>query len=113
MTTTNKNILPILCLFLALMNQSEAAETVFVKYRGPVDLSKFSCESIVRSSLVQRVCYRSNANYMVINLAGTYYHYCRIDPATARQLLSASSMGRYFNQYIKGNFDCRLGGVPN
>jgi hypothetical protein len=33
------------------------AETVNVKYRGPVDLRPFQCQDVTRSSLVRRVCY--------------------------------------------------------
>lgn len=88
------------------------AETVNVKYRGPVDLAPFKCESISRSSLVNRVCYDSKEKYMVINLQGVYYHYCEIDGGTVSQLLKADSMGRYYNASIKGNFDCRTHRVP-
>ena len=88
------------------------AETVNVKYRGIVDLKPFKCESISRSSLVNRVCYDSHERYMIINLQGTYYHYCEIDAGTVSQLLQAQSMGRYFNQSIKGRFDCRTNRVP-
>ena len=88
------------------------AETVSVKYRGPVDLKPFACETVSRSSLVKRVCYDQREQYMIINLQGTYYHYCEIDPATVSALSSAPSMGRYFGSNIKGNFDCRIRRIP-
>lgn len=88
------------------------AESVNVKYRGPVDLAPFQCESVSRSSLVTRVCYDRKEQYMVIGLQGTYYHYCEIDPGTVGALRGAESMGRYFNANIKGNFDCRTRRVP-
>lgn len=88
------------------------AETVNVKYRGPVDLKPFKCESFSRSSLVDRVCYDGKEQYMIINLQGVYYHYCEIDAGTVSQLLRAESMGRYFNAAIKGKFDCRTRKVP-
>jgi len=88
------------------------AETVVVKYRGPVDLAPFACESVARDSNVKRVCYDTRERYMVINLQGTYYHYCGIDAGTVKQLRGAESMGRYFNTAIKGRFDCRTGRVP-
>ena len=89
-----------------------SAETVNVKYRGGVDLKPFKCESITRSSLVNRVCYDAPESYMIINLQGTYYHYCEIDSGTVSQLLQAESMGRHYNQFIKGRFDCRTHRVP-
>ena len=90
-----------------------SADTVMVKYRGPVNLDNFSCESVNRSSFVNRVCYQQSSRYMVINLSGTYYHYCRIGPEIVGALMQASSMGRFYNQNIKGQYDCRAGGVPN
>jgi hypothetical protein len=42
-----------------------------VKYRGPVDLAPFKCDSISRSSFIQRVCYDEKNSYMLINLSGT------------------------------------------
>ena len=87
--------------------------SVFVKYRGEVDLAPFACQDVTRSSLVFRVCYDAPNQYLLISLKGTYYHYCRIDPAMVDGLLGADSMGRFYNARIKGRFDCRQGGVPN
>ncbi len=89
------------------------AETVNVKYRGPVDLAPFKCESVSRSSLVTRVCYDRKEQYMVIGLQGVYYHYCEIDAATVTALRNAPSMGNFFKTNIKGNFDCRSHRVPS
>jgi hypothetical protein len=50
---------------------------------------------------------------MLINLSGTYCHYCAIDDGTVSALLAAGSMGRFYNASIKGNFDCRVNRVPN
>jgi hypothetical protein len=49
---------------------------------------------------------------MLINRNGTYYHYCEIDDATVTALLTAPSMGRFFNASIKRSFDCRTHRVP-
>ncbi len=103
---------------LAAMAISAKAETVDVKYQGPVDLSRFECNSISRSSFIMRVCYAAAQRYMVINLDGTYYHHCAIDAGTVRSLMSADSMGRYYNANIRsrgsarGPFDCRDHPVP-
>ena len=90
-----------------------SSEIVDVKYRGPVDLNYFSCTNFDRSSLVRRVCYDRSNNYMVISLNGIYYHYCEIDSGTVASLLSADSMGRFYNASIKGRFDCRVNRVPS
>ena len=89
------------------------AETVNVKYRGVVALEPFACETITHSSLVKRICYDRREQYMIINLQGTYYHYCEIDAGKVSALHNASSMGRYFNENIKGRFDCRTRRVPS
>ena len=107
-------LVTVLC---AAISIAAAAETVTVKYRGPVPLDSFECATIDRSSLVQRVCYDARQQYMVILLKGTYYHYCEIGPGDVDALLAAASMGKYFNANIKGSgsdgpFDCRTHRVP-
>jgi hypothetical protein len=87
-------------------------ETVNVKYRGPVDLSHFSCKAIDHSSFINRVCYDAANGYMIVLLKETYYHYCDVDNATHAAFIDAVSMGRYFNAAVKGHFDCRIGHVP-
>jgi len=46
-------------------------------------------------------------------LNSTYYHYCNMPASIVEQWLSAQSAGRFYNAYIKGNYDCRLGGIPS
>ena len=99
-------------LVLAAFATSARAETVNVEYRGPVDLTPFDCTDVSLSSFIKRVCYDTPHHYMVIALRNQWYHYCRIDNDTVQALLNADSMGRYYNETIRGNFDCRQGGVP-
>ena len=99
-------------LLLSLMPATTAqAETVLVKYRGAVDLESFGCEYIA-SSFVHRICYQSDSQYLVVLLKNTYHHYCRMPPEIVQEWLSAPSKGKFYNAYVKGRFDCRLGGVP-
>ena len=93
------------------------AETVVVKYRGPVDLTPFECSGELDSSVVKRVCYNAAHAYMLISLKGTWYLYCDIDAGTVRALLAAESKGRFYNSSIKdsgtgGRFSCRDKPVP-
>jgi hypothetical protein len=95
---------------------SARAETVDVKYRGSVDLKPFTCTNTV-SSFVNRVCYDRTKSYMLILLNNTWYHYCEIDTGTVASLISAPSVGRFYNANIKGTgkdgpFDCRTHKVP-
>lgn len=105
-------------LLLVLLFATEVrAETVEVKYRGPIDLKTFQCSDVSRSSFIQRVCYDKAQNYMIISLRGTYYHYCELPPATLDSLMGAPSMGQFYNQNIKGAgsdgpYDCRTHRVP-
>ena len=88
------------------------AETVVVKYRGPVDLAPFNCEWVTRSSLVKRLCYDSHEQYVIVNLTGTYYHYCEMPPDVVAAWKQADSMGRFYNEQVKGQFDCRVHRIP-
>jgi hypothetical protein len=100
-----------LMLSLAMASAGALAETVFVKYQGPVDLEPFTCTD-TESSLVHRICYQPDQSYLVVLLDQTYYHYCRIPSQVVSQWLNADSKGRFYNGLIKGKFDCRLGGIP-
>ena len=88
-----------------------SAETVDVKYRGPLDLKHFTCLH-TKSSFVHRVCYDATKSYMLIRLQNTWYHYCSIPQDVVTALLEAPSHGRYYNANVKGRFDCRLNPVP-
>ncbi len=93
------------------------AETVDVKYRGPVDLKPFVCQDVTRSSFINRVCYDANEKYMLIQLKATYYHYCELPQAILTALLNAESIGKFHNANIKGSgsdgpYDCRTHRFP-
>jgi KTSC domain len=97
---------------VSICSSAVRAESVYVKYRGEVDLRFFDCTDIARSSFIRTVCYDRRNEYMLISLNGTFYHYCEIDAGTVSSLLSAPSMGRFYNANIKGQFDCRVHRVP-
>jgi hypothetical protein len=98
--------------FVAISASPSWSEDVQVKYRGPVSLAPFTCEAITRSSFIERVCYDAKNAHMLINLSGTWYHYCEIDQSTVSDFIKAQSMGHFFNASIKGNFDCRTHRIP-
>ena len=107
----------ILATLALLATAPVSAEMVDVKYRGTVDLKPFTCTDTPRSSFIQRVCYDKAQSYMLINLRGTYYHYCELPPSTFDAFVMAPSMGQFYNQRIKGAgsdgpFDCRTHKVP-
>ena len=93
---------------------ASSAECVEVKYRDtPVCLDLFVCTQTSQSSFVRTVCYDSAKSYMLINLNGIWYHYCSVDKISVESLLSAQSVGRYYNGHFRsrgpvhGPFDCR------
>jgi len=77
-----------------------------------VDLAPFRCESVQRSSLVNRLCYDAKNKYVIVELTGTYYNYCGVPADVVRAWSGSESMGRYFNANIKGRFDCRVTPPP-
>lgn len=79
-----------------------------MKYRGKVDLALFDCMTITHSSLVKRLCYYPKENYVIVNLKGTYYHYCKVPANVVGDWLSADSMGKFFDTFIKHNFGCKV-----
>lgn len=104
-------------LIVALCTAAKANERVYVKYKGVVTVNSgwfgpFSCQRH-QSSLVYRTCYDKKARYLLINLKGTYYHYCGIPPRVVENLRHASSKGRYYLKNIRGDaagyaYDCRI-----
>lgn len=103
--------IPMLFVTLLMTVASAAAETVNVKYWGPVDLRTYQCTDTA-SSFVHRICYDESKAHVVVRLRNTYYPYCRVDRATASAWLASSSKGRFYNANIKGDavkgrFDCR------
>ena len=98
------------------MGTSAHAETVDVRYRGPVDLNSFICKNTI-SNFVNRVCYDEKNLYLVLLLKNTYYHYCEMPKAVLDDFLAAESFGRFYNANIKGTgkdgpYDCRTHKVP-
>jgi hypothetical protein len=114
--TTIRTKIAARAIFLVLLVTGARAESVDVKFRGPVDLKPFVCTD-TKSSFVNRVCYDRANSYMLILLNSTWYHYCEIGEGTVKSLLAADSKGRYYNANIKGSgsdgpFDCRTHKMP-
>ena len=56
----------------------EEAESIDVRYRGPVYLKSFDCQDITRSSLIERVCYDEANRYMVVRRNAVHDQYCEL-----------------------------------
>ena len=101
-----------LLLFLVTVSFSE---TIYVKYRGTVNVDNghFSRLDLKSSSLIKDMHYDKNNKYLLVRLKNTYYHYCSIPSRVVTQWKQSTSLGRYYNQNIKGNYDCRANPIPN
>lgn len=92
-----------LALYALSIGRARSDEQLCPKYGACVPASAFECQDITRSSLIQRVCYSAEKQYMIVKLGdkGTDYHYCSIPADVVAAFLAAESMGRFYNQNIK------------
>lgn len=93
---------------------SPSSGYVSVKYRDDkVDISSNNFESLDESdSTVKGAWYDSSNEYMVIKLGSTYYHYCGMPSSVWSEFKTTSSPYVYYQDSVKGSFDCRVNPVP-
>ena len=89
-------------LLLHLFVAELGSEAVEVRDRGIVDLKTFECRDINRSSLIQRVCYDKAQGTLIVGIKNVYEQYCDLSAPTFDGLMSAPSMGQFFNRNIRG-----------
>jgi hypothetical protein len=102
----------LVCLIVLSGANATFGESVYVKYRGSVNLSPFACQNTPQSSVVKRICYDAKEGYVVVRLRDTYYHYCEVPRDVVKGWGNSASLGRYYNAKIKGRYDCRLLYMP-
>jgi hypothetical protein len=102
----------VVILILCLQSGIALSQEVNVKYRGIVSLKPFNCYELKESSLVKDICYDKSEKYLLVNLKGTFYHYCDIPNSVVSDWLSSNSLGRFYNSSVKGNYDCRYNYMP-
>ncbi|MHC2334385.1 KTSC domain-containing protein [Bradyrhizobium sp. USDA 4454] len=98
-------------LILSLLSLPIGPETVDLGNSTSVDLSRFDCRDINRSTIVQRVCYNTNERTLLVAVRGSYQRYCGVPTVTFDALMSAPSMGVYLNRVLRiagadGRYDC-------
>lgn len=86
-----------------LLTHAASAETVAVRYAGNVDLSGYDCEPTKPSSFVNRICYDEGEGHLVVLLRDAYYQYCDMPAEVVDQWREAESLGRFYNQNVKGS----------
>ena len=87
---------------------------ITVKYYGTVEVNddNFQELELKPSSFVHEMYYDKNNNYLLVRLKNTYYHYCSIPSRVINDWASSSSLGRYYNSNIRGNYSCENKSVP-
>jgi hypothetical protein len=84
-----------------------------VKYRdGCVPLERLKCTE-TQSSFVHQVCYDAENNYMIILLRDTRKPLLFYPSEIVTALIRAISVGRYYNEEIKGRFGCQGLSAPS
>ena len=93
---------------------SPSSGYVKVKYRDDkVNVAASNFTALNSSdATVKGAWYDSSNEYMIIKLGSTYYHYCGMPSDTWSSLKIASTPYDFYQEDIKGNFDCRVNPVP-
>lgn len=93
---------------------SSGSGYVKIKYRDDkVNISTSNFEPLDKSDpTVKGAWYDSSNEYMVIKLSGTYYHYCGMPSSAWSSFKTTPSPYEYYQDSIKGNFDCRVNPIP-
>jgi hypothetical protein len=62
----------------------------------------------VRSSAIRKVAYDASTNRMYIDFENSdpNYEFCGVPESVFRGMVSAPSVGHYYNDYVKDRFDC-------
>ena len=102
-------IRPFVAILSLLYTPGVTVETIEVPDRGAVNLETFACMDTPRSTVVQRVCYDSDRNYLLVNVGGTYREYCRLSVPVFQAFLVAPSMGQFQRRKLStGEFACSI-----
>jgi len=97
------------------INSHRATNYVAIKYRDTsvdINAAYFEHLNTAGSSFVRGAWYDQDNQYMIINLSGTYYHYCCMPKKVWNDFKKADSYGAFYNKNIKEKYDCRQCKVP-
>jgi len=86
---------------------------VNVKYWNRVDVAKFDTIDTSKSSFIRNAYYDKNNQYLILNLEWTYYHRCDVPNYIRTDFKNSESFWKYYNKYIKWEYDCRQSVVPS
>ncbi len=62
----------------------------------------------VSSTAIRKIGYDLSSKKMYIDFEDSdpYYTYCNVPETLFRQFLSSSSVGRFYHQYVKNQYNC-------
>lgn len=89
--------------------ESRPTNFIKVKYKeDSVDLAdpRFEYLDTTGSEFIFGAWYDDDEQYMIINLNGTYYHYCGMPGSVWDDFRNAETFGGFYNKWIKGNYAC-------
>lgn len=92
--------------FFGSVKSEPKGDLVRGNYGQLVDLEPLECKWTPESSFIERLCFHIDAEYAVVKMSGTYYQFCGLPPEVAVAWVKSDSLGRFFNQRIKGRYDC-------
>ncbi len=79
------------------------AETIQVKFLGPVDLSNYKCPNIKPDGDVRRICFDEVKKHLIVKLDRTYYNYCNMTWDVVTKWISSPDLGDHYRNYIITN----------
>ena len=108
------NIKIIIASLIFYVSSQASAREIIVKYRDdPVNVSSgFISYELKKSSFVKEIFFDKRNNYLLVRLKKEFYHYCEVPPRVVNEWVNATSLGKFYQSYIKGEFDCRELAIP-
>lgn len=93
--------------------ENNFSKYIYIKHRWYLDIdsSRFIWW-YVADNTVRELYYDSKNRYMIINLDGTYYHYCKVPRDSRNWIYNSSNIYNYYENNFYHNFDCRKWWIP-
>jgi len=67
----------------------------------------------VLDGFLKEMFFDGKGSYLLVSLKNTFYHYCGISSKVVNAWTASNSLGRFYLDNIKGNYDCRVYPTPN
>ena len=110
-----KKILLATIILIGLGSHAYAKEVYVGKVRGNVNVTNghFKHLGLKGSTLVKNMYYDKANSYLLVKLSKRYYEYCSIPESVVGDWQKSESLSQYYNQNIKGKYECNADSVPS